>query len=334
MDISKTSVDKAGEQLRQRQNDDLALDILAAWRNKHIYPLSLAFKLLKRQTDKVGNHAIYGQRLKRVNSILHKLERLPKAQLSRLQDIGGCRVILSDYDKLRALYTKLKKSKSILPGHKDYITYPKADGYRGIHLIYKCGSRQPEFAGLKIEFQIRTKLQHAWATAVEIIDSFEGEKLKIGQGSKDWQRFFYLVADEFASFEQLPLHDNNIKDRLIEIKHLYQNLHVIDKLKSYSIISSRISDKDNHKHVKHITNAKFFILLLKVQQLQIEIKPFKHQLEAQEFYVRLEKEYINDTSVNVLMVKMDSIRQIRKSYPNYFADAQIFSQRLNHILAK
>jgi ppGpp synthetase/RelA/SpoT-type nucleotidyltranferase len=109
MEISKKSVDKAGESLRRRQNDEDALDTLAAWRNKHIYPLNLAFKLLKKQTDKVGNHAIYGQRLKRVSSILHKLERLPETKLSRLQDIGGCRVILSDYDKLRALSAGLKK---------------------------------------------------------------------------------------------------------------------------------------------------------------------------------------------------------------------------------
>lgn len=99
MKISKGSVDRAGDKLRQNQNDEAALDILAAWRDKHVYVLDTAFKLLKRYTDKIGNNAIYGQRLKRVRSILHKLERLPTAQLSRIQDIGGCRVILSDYDK-------------------------------------------------------------------------------------------------------------------------------------------------------------------------------------------------------------------------------------------
>jgi putative GTP pyrophosphokinase len=327
MEISKKSVDKAGESLRRRQNDEDALDTLAAWRNKHIYPLNLAFKLLKKQTDKVGNHAIYGQRLKRVNSILHKLERLPETKLSRLQDIGGCRVILSDYDKLRALSAGLKKSKLILPNSKDYITYPKADGYRGIHLIYKCNSKKPEFNGLKIELQLRTKLQHAWATAVEIIDSFEGEKLKIGQGSKDWQEFFYLVADEFASLEKLPVHNNNIIDRIPRINQLLEKLNITHKISAYAAVSAS-------EYNKVIAPRGFLVLQLMIEQSQIRIYSFKNQTEAQNVYIDLEKQYINDPSMNILMVKMDSIKQIKKAYPNYFADSKIFLEKLNLILSK
>ncbi|HLX54209.1 MAG TPA: RelA/SpoT domain-containing protein [Aquella sp.] len=324
MKISKSSVDSAGEKLRQNQNDGTALDILAAWRNKHVYALRTAFNLLKRHTDKVGNNAIYGQRLKRVSSILHKLDRLPTMKLSQLQDIGGCRVIITNYEKLRSLYTGLKKSKSISPKHKDYITYPKKDGYRGIHLIYTCNSKNIEYSGLKIEFQLRTKLQHAWATAVEIIDSFEGEELKLGKGSQKWRRFFYLVADEFASFEQLPLHDNTIEDRLSEIKQLYEDLNVKDKFQSYPIVIERANKKD----------ANFLILLLDTKQKQISIRPFKKSGEAQDFYIAQEKMYINEPSHNILMVKMDSITPIRKSYPNYFADSKFFLEQLNTILAK
>lgn len=328
MEISKNNVDKAGVALRQKHNNEAALDILAAWRNKHVYPLELAFKLLKRQTDKVGNNAVYGQRLKRVSSILHKLERLPKAKLSRLQDIGGCRVILSNYDKLRALYTALKKNRFILPEHKDYITYPKDDGYRGIHLIYKCASKKTEFNGLKIEFQLRTKLQHAWATAVEIIDSFEGENLKLGKGSKDWQRFFYLVAEEFATLEQLPLHDNNLRDRLTEIKQLCKKLNVFQKLRSYIVVAKGVSDG------KFITKPRFFVLLLDIKKTLTTFIAFEKQTEAQDDYIKFEKQYINDPSMNVLMVTMDSIRQIKQSYPNYFADSKMFLEKLMVILSK
>ena len=50
----------------------------------------------------------------------------------------------------------------------DYITTPKDSGYRGVHLIYRYYSDKNEtFNGLKIEVQIRTALQHAWATAVD-----------------------------------------------------------------------------------------------------------------------------------------------------------------------
>lgn len=339
MGLSKSSVDKAGEKLCQDKNDSIALNILAAWRNKHIYPLAMAFNLLKKHTDKVGNNAIYGQRLKRVSSILYKLARFSKSdsdfklKLSQLQDIGGCRVILSSPDKLRDLYKSLKKSRSILLKHTDRITYPKPDGYRGIHLIYKCGSKNSEYAGLKIELQLRTVLQHAWATAVEIVDLFEDEKLKIGQGSPDWLRFFYLVAEEFAIFEQLPLHDNRmgIRDRLVEIKLLCDKLDVINKLKSYRIATDIVS---HNKH-EDIKSANFFVLELHIGDVSlIKITPFKNQTEAQEFYINSEKECINNSSMNILMVKMDSINKIKKSYLNYFANSKIFLEKLTAILEK
>ncbi len=44
--------------------------------------------------------------------------------------------------------------------------------------------------------------------------------------------------------------------------------------------------------------------------------------------------YIYEPSYNILMVKMDKINQIKKAYPNYFADSKIFLEQLNAILAK
>ena len=41
-------------------------------------------------------------------------------------------------------------------------------GYRGVHLIYRYNSdRKTEYNTLLIEMQLRSQLQHAWATAVE-----------------------------------------------------------------------------------------------------------------------------------------------------------------------
>ena len=49
----------------------------------------------------------------------------------------------------------------------DYIENPKSSGYRSIHYIYKYSSNIQDYDGLKIELQIRTRLQHSWAMAVE-----------------------------------------------------------------------------------------------------------------------------------------------------------------------
>lgn len=335
MQLSKKQVDKAGEVLRLLDSsNEQALDTLAEWRSRHVYPLRLAFSLLKRETDKIGNHALYGQRLKRVSSIVHKLERLPQAKLSRLQDIGGCRVILSNYDKLRQLYLKLQKSKAILDGHKDYITYPKLDGYRSIHLIYCCNSKDEQYKDLKIELQLRTKFQHAWATAVEIIDSFEGQNLKLGKGSDKWKDFFYYVADEFAIIEKAPIHNNSLgEDRIAIIKRLVKELNVIDKLKGYTIISKATTSKNSPSHVQ-IKNFEYCILALNIETANIQITTYKEITTAQSQYIKLEKEHLNNAKVNVLLVKSTNIKSLKKSYPNYFADSQVFLQALNLILTK
>lgn len=53
-------------------------------------------------------------------------------------------------------------------GMDDYISTPKESGYRSLHLKYKNKNKyRPDYDGLQIEIQLRTKLQHIWATAVE-----------------------------------------------------------------------------------------------------------------------------------------------------------------------
>ena len=63
----------------------------------------------------------------------------------------------------------------------DYIAHPKSDGYRGVHYVYKYRSGstpKAEFNSLRIEVQLRSRLQHAWATAVETVSTFTGQALK------------------------------------------------------------------------------------------------------------------------------------------------------------
>lgn len=329
--LSKKQVDRAGDILRSDNITSESLDILSQWRTRHVYPLNLAFNLLKRYTDKIGNNAIYGQRLKRVTSVISKLKRMPAANLSRLQDIGGCRVILSDYERLRKLSNSLVKSKSILDNYKDYITYPKSDGYRSVHLIYECTSSVVNADKLKIEIQLRTQLQHAWATTVEIIDSFENEELKLGKGSDEWRRFFYLVADEFARLEKLPFHDNvtSQADRVAEIKRLAVKLNVIFKLESYSSIIHRIVNKISPLH-----KSKYFIIVLSVKDRRTRMSGYRGEIEAEDKYKQLEQINLDSNDVNIVLVKADSIKKIKQAYPNYFADSSNFVRALEKILSQ
>ena len=91
--------------------------------------------------------------------------------------------------------------------HEDpYIDDPKKSGYRSHHMIFNyCGRAERKiYDGKRVEIQIRTQLQHSWATAVEAVGLFIGEYLKGSQGSEDWLRLFLLMSAEFALLENCP----------------------------------------------------------------------------------------------------------------------------------
>jgi ppGpp synthetase/RelA/SpoT-type nucleotidyltranferase len=71
---------------------------------------------------------------------------------------------------------------------KDYIQNPKPDGYRSIHLIFRYVGTAPNNAWdrLRVEMQLRSQHQHAWATALEAVDIFTKQALKANQGDVNW----------------------------------------------------------------------------------------------------------------------------------------------------
>ncbi|MDX5299682.1 MAG: RelA/SpoT domain-containing protein, partial [Gammaproteobacteria bacterium] len=69
----------------------------------------------------------------------------------------------------------------------DYIKRPKSTGYRGIHDVYSYdvnSKNGDKYRGLLIEIQYRTLVQHAWATAVEVIGFITENQPKFQQGDQ------------------------------------------------------------------------------------------------------------------------------------------------------
>ena len=134
---------------------------------------ALLMMLRKKATD-IDTNAVVVQRHKRAPSIIGKLTRFPKMELSRMQDIGGCRAIVSSVRDVQRLNKHIQTSRTRNELHReyDYIAEPKESGYRGIHLTYKYNGEKTEYNGYFVEVQLRSKVQHAWATTVEIVDTF------------------------------------------------------------------------------------------------------------------------------------------------------------------
>ena len=78
--------------------------------------------------------------------------------------------------------------------------------------------------------------------------------------------------------------------------------------------------------------ADYYIVRLDIPQKSIFVAQ-THDIEiAQNIYIDLEKQHLNDNDVNVVLVRGSSIKNLKKAYPNYFGDAEIFLTNLNKIL--
>jgi putative GTP pyrophosphokinase len=208
---SKNRVTKAGSAVRASVEGEDDKKIIENWRASHNYVLN-TFQATLRRYAKGGNITV-AQRLKRRNTIYDKLKRHPGMQLARMHDIAGCRLIFEDMatlnaTRLRVLGSKFKHKRRNSNDDYDYTISPKENGYRGIHDFYEYSSYSgsaKNWNGLLIELQYRTKYQHAWATAFEIVGSLTGQEAKFDRGDKDHQDFFTFIAELIARhYDKLP----------------------------------------------------------------------------------------------------------------------------------
>ncbi|WP_414756708.1 RelA/SpoT domain-containing protein [Anabaena sp. CCY 9910] len=326
LSYSKKQVRKAGECLinkHQSMPTDEALLILNNWRLCHAYPLNSVQNSLRYRAKLIDDKAVVTQRLKRISSIKNKLIRFDYMKLDTMQDIGGCRVILPNNNNVYQVKEEIINTKSInIIKEVDYILNPKVTGYRGIHLISQYCGKNLDFKDLKIEIQIRNKMQHYWATAVEIIDTFTGQHLKSGEEENEWHEFFKLVGLSMGKIENEIEIENSDKEK---IKQLNEKLEVTGKLLHYRNL---INWTENIGKVKGI-----FLLILNPKINEIKIVHFRNSelVEATEEYARLEKETQNE-NIDIVLIKTDSIEEIKKGYPNYFADSENFIEILFSIL--
>ncbi|GLS79765.1 RelA/SpoT family protein [Paracoccus marinus] len=111
------------------------------------------------ELDKAGIDAEVFGRAKKPFSVWRKMQE-KQLSFSRLSDIYGFRIITrSEADCYRALGT-IHQIWRVVPGRfKDYISHPKANGYRSIHTT--VAGRD----GTRTEVQIRTRQMHEVAEA-------------------------------------------------------------------------------------------------------------------------------------------------------------------------
>ncbi len=141
--------------------------------------------------------------------------------------------------------------------------------------LYKYFSDKSEvYNGLLIEIQIRTKLQHYWATAIETVDHFTRQAIKSNEGEEDWMEFFKLVSSAFANMEKMPIVPNTPTDKKElrkQIQALAKKLEVVKKMSEWTKIYRIIDNFEKKSKDKY----DFYLLNLDLTTRELEISAFK-----------------------------------------------------------
>jgi hypothetical protein len=309
-----------------------AENALTYWRYIHD-PVINTFQALLRTklAKKYNGNGFIAQRLKRAPSIIAKLKREPNMKLSTMQDIAGIRAVMTKLNDVEDLRTSLvnSTSKHILIDEKDYILTPKKSGYRSIHLIFEYSNKlQPDSNGLKIEVQIRTQLQHLWATSVETMGTFLDTSLKSSEGPKPILDFFALTSSAFASIEKMPLVPgcDNFQNEMClfnEVVSKYDSLTIKDKLSGYSIAVSELSKKENK-------NSKYHLIILDLKNKFVKIQSYSNKdfAKANIDYTETERSINAGAHMQAVLISIDKVSALQKAYPNYFLDTRDFMEKI------
>ena len=310
-------------------------DVVDNFRAAHAFPLNTTQNFLRSHANSIDRRSIVAQRLKRFSSIWNKLDRFEKMELWDMQDIGGCRAVVHSLNDVKRLVDAYKSSsiRHRLAHEDDYIQQPRDSGYRSRHLVYRYVSDRNEiYNGLKVEIQIRTPLQHAWATTVETVDAFTKQALKSSRGRSDWERFFQLMGTEMAFDEDTPPVPGTPTDRRVlrqELKACADELKVVTILAGFTTalrVTKYASAKDK--------DAAYFLLSLDNVAEHLSLTGYNRRelRQASKAYAKKEKQIRDKKGTDAVLVSVDSIRNLRSAYPNYFADTRMFVQKLEEAL--
>jgi hypothetical protein len=312
------------------------LPVVNNWRSAHAHPLNTFQTNLRLVARRFDGDALIAQRTKRLVSIATKLERQPRMKLTQMQDIGGCRAVLKSVSEVRDLVAYYEKESRIK--HKratldDYIAEPKDSGYRSVHIVYRYFSDKRTtriYNDLKIEMQIRSRYQHAWATAVETVGAFVHQALKSSRGEEDWLRFFQLMGTAIAIRERQPIVPNTPEDRtelVAELDAYANKLDVENRLRGYMDAVQAVRATANPQD-------RYYLLQLDPREGTLMVTGFaSYQLpQAQERYAEAEKRVQQSPGTDAVLVSVESLAALERAYPNYFADTRMFLELMKQAL--
>lgn len=290
------------------------------WREVHLFAL---VRLLDEISFILGpnNDYLVAGRLKKLNTIKDKLTRPGGIRhLTTMYDIVGCRIVVDNLQQQEEVCNKLAMQPSCDFKHTDrhnYISSPKEDGYRGRHLIFRY--KHPEYGfELKTELQVRTKLQHSWATAVELHDAATGSRIKFEEKNSPESLFFRHMSNVIRAEEEG-----------LEYSDL-PNLKIGEKV--FSTLRAATESIILLGYYNAIDSCDYILIDFDPTVQTIEVIELNKEIALLYYFSKELDPDLPDH--NFLLVKGNSIEQLRELYPNYFGDISTFVGSLKKLIER
>jgi len=212
LSYSKSEIDRIGDRLRDEQVESEILVKLDAYRES----FEPAYQEVVSRIREELKIAPTGRPGKSIPSILHKLNR-ESIRLSQMQDIAGCRIVvvdIPDQDEVLRLLGRLfgdarTIDRRIRPSH----------GYRAVHVVARI-------AGLPVEIQVRTDLQHLWAEYSEMMADAVDKDVKYGEGPVELRELLASAARLVQDLESIPATAELAwrEERRLDVINMFQKL--------------------------------------------------------------------------------------------------------------
>lgn len=254
-------------------------------------------------------------------------------QLARMDDIAGCRLIFNDINSLYSFRNNFHRAK--FHHHLkneidkyDYIKKPKLTGYRGIHDVYEYDVRSSagqHLKGLYIEIQYRTKIQHAWATAVEVVGYITESQPKFVRGDQRYHQMMAYASEILArAFEDNhgPFPEVSDTELVKNFLELDEQLSLLQTLKGLNTADQAVSQNKNS-------------ILIFSPSGELEVKTYRDAPEAIRALFQMEKSM---PEKDIVLVRAETNDDVRYAFKNYFSDAREFidfiNQGLNYLATR
>jgi ppGpp synthetase/RelA/SpoT-type nucleotidyltranferase len=319
---SKSKVNIAADHVRNGTHTESDMKIIDQWREAHRHVLNTFQAILRMRTRDLP--ITVAQRHKRRKTILEKLNRFPKMQLSRMDDVAGCRLIFESIDALyrfrdEFLSARFKHQIRNERDKYDYIKRPKSSGYRGIHDVYSYDVNSPngdKYKGLLVEIQYRTLVQHTWATAVEVVGHVAESQPKFEQGDKRYHEAMALASELFSrAFEDRrgPFPSMANSEVIRSFGRYDRELKLLKNLSNLNAVDSEITTRKN-------------TILLITSEGKLEVRSYKDATKAIQMLFDFEE---NSPEADVVLVRAETSEEIRIAFRNYFSDATEFVEMIS-----